>query len=131
MHPPTDEEQRATRTWTRENASTYKWGYVAVKLDVPLPIVIIVLLAVDVGPPADWNGCSKSERYGARRWYTTGEEVSARLEANPPTEEDLRVAAEWLTEYNARPHDDADAWEDPWERADRQRELGRRRGTSA
>ncbi|MGO2746483.1 FitA-like ribbon-helix-helix domain-containing protein [Microbacterium sp.] len=73
-----------------------------------------------------------ADRYRTRRWSTTGDEIEARLAANPPTEEDLHVAANWLTEHNARPYDDADAWEDPWMRAERQREtLRRQQGESA
>lgn len=70
------------------------------------------------------------ERYGARRWYTTGDEIAARLAANPPTEEELRVAEEWRAEHDARPYDDADAWEDPWERAERRRDELERDGSA-
>lgn len=64
-------------------------------------------------------------RYGARRWYTTTAEIEARLAANPPTEEELRVSREWLEEHNARPYDE-DPFRDPWEHAEKLREERKR-----
>ncbi|SJN20125.1 hypothetical protein FM104_02545 [Microbacterium esteraromaticum] len=62
--------------------------------------------------------------HGRGRWYTTGAEINARIAANPRTEEDRRVAEEWLDEYNARPYDE-EPFRDPWEHAERlRREQG-------
>jgi|SRR5690606_34884931 len=63
--------------------------------------------------------------YGRGRWYTTAAEVSAWLDAHPPTEEDRQLTKEWLEEHNARPYDE-DPFEDPWDRAERQLEELRR-----
>lgn len=56
------------------------------------------------------------QRLSAARFSVPASDVMARLAANPPTDEERRVAAEWRDEYNARPHDEPEAWDDPWER---------------
>ena len=59
----------------------------------------------------------------AQRWSVPASEVRARIAANPPTEEDRRAAAEWAAEIRAERAiiPDTDEFEDPWERAERQR----------
>lgn len=49
-----------------------------------------------------------------RRFSVPASEIMARIEANPPTEEERRVAKEWAEElYRDR---DDDPLDDPWER---------------
>ncbi|KJQ52590.1 FitA-like ribbon-helix-helix domain-containing protein [Microbacterium sp. SA39] len=52
------------------------------------------------------------------RWSVPGEEVMARIAANPPTAEQTRVAAEWAEELRAEREDPLFDYriEDPWER---------------
>lgn len=57
----------------------------------------------------------------ARRFSVPASEVMARIAANPPTDEERRVAKEWLEEHNTRPYDDPSEWDDPWERAEHRR----------
>ena len=82
---------------------------------------LLTRLAADESPDTSGLEHALAQRLGARRWYTTGDEVATQIAANPPADEDLRVAAEWLTEHRARPYDEADAWDDPWERTEQPR----------
>lgn len=59
------------------------------------------------------------------RWSVPGSEIRARIAANPPTDEQLRVAREWAEEYAARPYDE-DPFRDPWERAGQLRDDARK-----
>ncbi|UJP09569.1 hypothetical protein L2X99_14275 [Microbacterium sp. KUDC0406] len=54
-----------------------------------------------------------------QRWGRTGAEIRAWLDANPRTEEQLRVAKEWADEIDARPYD-GNPFRDPWEAAEEQ-----------
>lgn len=62
----------------------------------------------------------------ARRFSVPASEIMARIEANPPTEEEERVAAEWLAELDTYrgPFFEED-FRDPWERADELFEAAR------
>jgi|GEM_PF-1115809 len=54
-----------------------------------------------------------------RRWSVRGDEVMARIDANPRSPEQRKVAADWLAEIEADRDNPffLDGLEDPWERS--------------
>ena len=65
--------------------------------------------------PIEW---AAERRVGALRWAVPAAEINAMIEANPPTEEQRRVADEWVEELRRNRDDDPleDPLKDPWER---------------
>lgn len=63
-----------------------------------------------------------------QRFAVPASEIMARIDANPPTEEEERVAEEWTAELDTYRDDFFEEdFEDPWERADELFEAARTR----
>lgn len=69
-----------------------------------------------------------AQQLQTRRFSVPGSEIMARIDANPPTEEEQRVAANWLAELDTyRGHFFEEDFRDPWERTDELLEAARAR----